>query len=148
MATLYDTSNTTCMGRKIARQMGMQAMSSNDVRNYCIQHRLAHKCGPGTRYDEDELVCVPKASMCPQNYSLDKRSGRCVQTGQESHQVKTVCGPGTILDQETNSCRVDCDSESTWNERTRQCERPCREDSIEHTICGPKDKEISSCAFK
>lgn len=133
--------------------MGMQPMSSGDVRNYCIQNRLAHKCGPGTKYDDDTQMCAPKRSVCPSGYKMDAVKGTCAPLGEspatEETRVRTLsCGMGTIYDGSTNTCQVDCGDDSTWNERTHQCERPCREGSIEHTICGPIDKEISSCAFK
>lgn len=148
MGTLYDSSGANITARKIARQMGMTPLSSTDVRHHCVQHKLAHTCGTGTRYDEDINACVPRRGVCPEKFSLSLETGRCVANAVEPSEQPVHCGPGTVLNPQDRSCRPDCGAQSEWNPRSHQCERPCDGDNIEHIVCGPKDKEVVNCAFK
>lgn len=148
MTTLYDTGNSTNAGRRIGQKLGMRALTPNDVKKYCLQHKFAHKCGLGTRFDEDHFACVARSAVCPEGYVMNATK-KCVEADvRTSHANSIKCGPGTVLDPEKNYCRVECDVDASWNEGTRQCERQCPDGAVEHTVCGPRDKEILSCAFK
>lgn len=147
--TLYDTSNTNGASKKVGRFMGMIPLSSHDVKTFCINNKLAHECGAGTRFDEDSYACVPKKSVCPDGYTIDRKIGRCVHKEGDAPALQTaVCGEGTVFDERNNSCRVNCEPGTHWNDRVRQCERPCEGDNIEHIVCGPRDQDVISCEYK